>query len=419
MRHTDRHQQEFAAASSRAAYLYREAIDALLGLSGRVDALFQDLLREDPDSALGRIALARLRQTQGRAAEARAQADRAVALSDGLSPREVSHVAALASVVRAEGRIALERITAHMEQYPRDVLVLAPVAGVFGLFGFSGESGREQALHAYLDRWRDELADDWWFAAAMAFAAAETGRLDEAREEISRAWALNPQSANTAHIRAHVEYEHGSDRDTLAWLGEWLAGYPREGLMHCHLGWHVALARLRLGDLDRALEASRRWVEPIDELSGEGAWGPPLNLVTDAISLLFRAHLRGASVPLTRWKRLHAAASSQFPKAGLRFADFHLLVCAAVLGDQLGVEQRVAGIPGPMGVLLANTARGLDALLQSRWGVASEALKRTIGCHEIIGGSRAQRDLLHEAWTYAKGEGRPLPPGFSRPIGAA
>lgn len=419
MRHTDRLQLEFTAANARAADLYREAIDACLGLYGPAQRLLDELLAEDPDCALGRMALARLRQAQGRAVDARQEADRALALSAGLTPREQSHVAALASVVRGEGRIAHDRVNAHLEQHPRDVFVLSPIAGVFGLFGFSGQSGREEALHADLERRRTALADDWWFNAAMAFAEVETGRLAQARRGIERAWSLNPRSANTAHIRAHVEYEHGADRETLSWLPDWLAGYPREGLMHCHLGWHVALARLRLGDLRAALEDCRRWVEPVDPASGEGAWGPPLNLVTDASSLLFRAHLRGVPVAAERWQRLLAVASRHYPKAGLRFADLHLLVCAAMAGDQPAVDQRLVGLEGPMGELLDHAARGLCALAQSRWSQAAAALERTLERHEIVGGSRAQRDLLREAWAFAKGEGRPLPVDFRRPYGTA
>ena len=72
-----------------------------------------------------------------------------------------------------------------------------------------------------------------------------------------------------------------------------------------------------------------------------------------------------------------------------------------------------------MGELLDDAARGLCALAQSRWSQAAGALEATLSRHEIIGGSRAQRDLLREAWAFAKGEGRPLPSAFHRPLGAA
>lgn len=72
-----------------------------------------------------------------------------------------------------------------------------------------------------------------------------------------------------------------------------------------------------------------------------------------------------------------------------------------------------------MGELLDHAARGLCALAQSRWSQAAAALERTLERHEIVGGSRAQRDLLREAWAFAKGEGRPLPVDFRRPYGTA
>ncbi|MEY3273220.1 MAG: hypothetical protein RLZZ341_2121, partial [Pseudomonadota bacterium] len=220
----------------------------------------EQLLTVDPDSGVGRIALARLRQSQGRGAQARVEAECALALAPKLLPREVSHIEALASVVRGQGRVALAKTQAHLQTYPRDVLVLAPATGVFGLIGFSGEAQREQALLRFLQPYRTELAQDWWFNATLAFAECETGNLDAALRHVELSWDLNPLSANTAHIRAHVEYEQGRDCDTLGWLAAWLANYDRAGLMHCHLGWHVALAHLRLGDTTAALEALHRWV---------------------------------------------------------------------------------------------------------------------------------------------------------------
>ncbi|NCW39307.1 MAG: tetratricopeptide repeat protein, partial [Betaproteobacteria bacterium] len=111
-------------------------------------------------------------------------------------------------------------------------MVLAPATGVFGLIGFSGEVGREQALLRFLQPYCNVLADDWWFKATLAFAACETGHLDSAARLVAQSWTLNPRSANTAHIRAHIEYEQGRDHETLSWLEVWLADYDRKGLMH-------------------------------------------------------------------------------------------------------------------------------------------------------------------------------------------
>jgi hypothetical protein len=219
-------------------------------------------------------------------------------------------------------------------------------------------------------------------------------------------WELNPRSANTAHIRAHVEYEQGRDRDTLGWLAAWLANYDRAGLMHCHLGWHVALAHLRLGDTTAALEALRRWVYCPG--SGGVAWGPPLNLVTDAVSLMYRAWLRGVEVSTAQWSELLEHSRRQFVRPGIRFADFHLCISFAMTGAERDLDTWLAQIDGPTASLIRHAAAGFLAISQSRWSEAVRALQHALPHHEILGGSRAQRDLLHEALSFAQARGTRL-----------
>lgn len=416
MTYLDFRQLPFCAASDRAATLYGHAIDALLAAQPAAEGLLLQLLTEDPDCAMGRIALARLRQAQGRGTQARAEAERALALAPQLTPRERSHIEALASAVRGEGARSLARITAHMQSYPRDVFALVPATGVFGLFGFSGEPGREEAHLQFLLRHREALADDAWFNATLAFAQAETGRLDDAARHLEKSWQRNPHSANTAHARAHLEYERGRDDDTLGWLEAWLADYPGDGLLHCHLGWHIALARLRLGDADGALQACSRWVHPLDPAHGPGGWGPPLNLVPDAISLWFRAWLRGVAFSQQHWADLCARALAQLPQPGVRFGDFHLCLCFAMAGEQARLDDWLSRIDGPTAGLIREAATGAVAAVGSRWEDAERAFTRALPHHEILGGSRAQRDLLHEAQAFANRRGAPLATGFGRGV---
>ena len=404
--HRDPYGLEVTAASDAAADLYRQAVDAFLAAQPSAEPLLEHLLAADPDSGVGRIALARLRQSQGRGAQARVEAERALELAPKLLPREASHIDALASVVRGEGRVALAKARAHLQTYPRDVLVLAPATGVFGLIGFSGEVQREQALLRFLQPYRTGLAHDWWFNATLAFAECETGHLDSASRHVQLSWELNPRSANTAHIRAHVEYEQGRDHDTLGWLEAWLANYDRAGLMHCHLGWHIALARLRMNDTTGALEALRRWVYCPG--SGGIAWGPPLNLVTDSVSLVYRAWLRGVEATPAQWAELLEHSRRTFPKPGIRFADFHLCIAFAMTGAEQELDDWLVQIEGPTASLIHHAAAGFLAIAQSRWRAAVKALDQALPHHEILGGSRAQRDLLLEALSFAQGRGARL-----------
>ena len=106
-------------------------------------------------------------------------------------------------------------------------------------------------------------------------------------DQIERSMAANPRNAHGAHIKAHVLYEMGEDKKGLDYLEGWLPAYAREGMMHCHISWHVAMFAMILGDLDKAWRIYRAQVRP------GGALGPALNVATDAPAFLWRAELAG------------------------------------------------------------------------------------------------------------------------------
>jgi hypothetical protein len=236
-----------------------------------------------------------------------------------------------------------------------------------------------------------------------------------ASEHIDQAWEINSASANTAHIRAHVEYERGRSDLAAQWLPQWLNDYRREGIMHCHLAWHVALAHLRAGELDSAYGVFQAAIQPLDSAHGPGAWGPPLNLVTDASSFLFRAQIRGMPVTREHWQVLLERARSLFPRPGLRFADVHIALCLAMAGDVPALNDWLEAIDGPTASVIRNLGQAFAAIEQSRWSVAVDAFETTRGLSEVLGGSRAQRDLLVEAWQYASGFGQPISNAVSAP----
>jgi predicted Zn-dependent protease len=70
---------------------------------------------------------------------------------------------------------------------------------------------------------------DWWFDSMLAFAASESGRVDEALPLIERSMAANPQSPHGAHVKAHVLYEMGEARKGLEYLDAWMPGTRRKG----------------------------------------------------------------------------------------------------------------------------------------------------------------------------------------------
>jgi len=394
---TDRYGLAISTASREARDAYVVGVDALLSAAAGVESHFGRALEADPDFSLSHVALARARFLKAEIAAAREAAARARALAQTATPRERSHVNAIALAVEGKVPDSLAATQVHLAEHPRDAMVLAPATGVFGLIGFSGRQEREAELYELMSSLAPHYGADWWFDSMLAFAACESGRVDEALPLIERSMAANPQSPHGAHVMAHVLYEMGEMKEALEYLDGWMPGYSKEGLMHCHLSWHVALFALAVGDRDRAWQAYRAGAHP------GGSWGPPLNAVSDSASFLWRAELAGEPRNPQLWREARDYALACFPKAGVPFADVHTAIACVASGDFAALEKLVgemkvrleAGKLAP-GRVVPALAEGFSAYAKEDWNEAIRWLEQALPEAVRIGGSRAQRDLVEK-----------------------
>jgi hypothetical protein len=229
---------------------------------------------------------------------------------------------------------------------------------------------------------------DWWLLCQHAFSLCETGQLDRAGKLVDESLRLKPRCAHAAHVRAHVYYEAGEIDHGAQFLDDWLPGFTREAYLHCHISWHVALWALQQGKTEKF------WQVVNDAVMPDGAWGPPLNVLTDAAAILYRADLAGESVPPAMWQTLSEYASRYFPKPGLAFADVHAAICHAMAGNGEALERIISDARGPAADVVSALASGFRALAAQDWQQASQHLVAGMTDHARIGGSRAQRDLL-------------------------
>ncbi|WP_421998889.1 tetratricopeptide repeat protein [Reyranella sp.] len=392
---TDRYGLPLTTTSTAARDAYVAGVDCVLSAAYGDAAHLARAIEADPDFALAHVALARARFLVADVATARKEAARARELAAGTTEREQAHIDALCLAIEGKPVDSLAATRAHLARHPRDAMVAAPATGVFGLIGFSGRQEREPEQVAFLDALEPHLRDDWWFQAVHAFALEEMGRLDEALDLIERSMAQNPANAHGAHIKAHVLYERGEDRKALDYLDAWLPTYAREGLMHCHISWHVALSALVLGETDRAWQVYREQVHP------GGAWGPALNVATDAPAFLWRAELAGLPRRPDLWREVRDYARTSFPKSGIAFVDVHRALAHVAAGDSEGIaaivsdlRERAAAGRSPAGDVVPRLAAGLDAYGRGDWAAAIASLEPALAETVRIGGSRAQRDLV-------------------------
>ncbi len=386
----DRYGNTLSSTSQAARDAYVDGLDRTLAAAGGSKQKFEAAIEADPSFALAHIALARHHQVWGNRDGVAAPLKAALACT-GLSDREASHVNAFSLLMSGKVGDGYRAIRAHLLDYPRDALAAQSCTGVFSLIGFSGQPGREAELLAFTTQLAPHYGDDWWFMAQHAFSQMEAGQVGPAAATIETAIEGNPRNANASHIRSHLYYENGETEAGYRYLTDWMDGYEREGMLHCHLCWHVALWALEQGDLDRM------WAVIDADLSPERTVSPALNVMTDMASILYRAERRGVSIPPERWAQVSAYASEYFPSPGLSFADVHAALAHAMAGRSGALTKIIEKAKGPAADIVRDLAQAFRAIAVQDWPEAESHLLVALRDHARIGGSRAQRDLVEFA----------------------
>lgn len=392
---SDRYGLPLSTRSAAARDAYVEGCQAKLTMyPGAIEA-FDRAIAADPDFALAHAAKAHALLERGDAVATRAAIADATALAADLPAREAGHVAFFDLLVRGDTEAALSALGVHLNEWPRDVLVLGTTAFTNGLIGSSGRSGQKRALLELLERLAPIYGDDWWFTAHHGMALSENGQRDAARPKIERSLAQNPMNPWAAHAWAHLCYEEGDADAACAFLSSWLTGYPRAGSLYSHLNWHLALGHLEAGDAT----AARRLVT--EAFAPDVHSGPPRGKVTDPVSFLWRWELAGHPRDAGAWRAIHGFATSAFPHAAVAFSDMHIALVQVVAGDMAALETRARETDDlarngryPSGPLVPDVSRAFAAFERRDFAAAIDALEPILDELERIGGSRAQLDLV-------------------------
>jgi tetratricopeptide (TPR) repeat protein len=385
---TDAYGNSLSTQSEEARDAYDLGVRRFLGAEPGVADAFEAAINSDEGFALAHIGRARDMQLRGRPDQVKASLSRARELTNGLSERELSHINVSGLLLEGKAAGARAAVYEHVKDWPLDVLIAQMCTSVFGLIGFSGLPGREAEQLAYVSRLAPHYGEDWWCMAQLAFAQLEVGQLAQAETNIEAALTANPQSAHSAHIRAHLYYEEQKDEEGLRYLSDWRKNYDKEGALYNHVSWHVGLWSLETGDVDRMWEVLNVDISP------ETSHGPPLNVLTDYAALLFRAELAGVEVPVERWEKISSYAMARFPKPGLAFADVHAAIAHARSNNRDTLENLIENAGGPAGDITRIIASGYREMEDKNWAKAAELFEEVISSHARIGGSNAQRDLI-------------------------
>jgi hypothetical protein len=393
----DRYDLALTTSSDQAAAAYGEGLDLVLAGWTSADVALDRAIAADPDFALAHIARARVHQIQGEAAEARAAAARARQTVTSATPREQRHVAIIADAIEGKPVQARDAAEQHLEDYPRDALVLSMLLGAFGLYAFSGRVDHDAAKVAILRRHAHHYGDDWWFLTYLGWSHTEAGDLGIGREISERAIGLRRANGHGAHGLAHACFEQGDIATGRAFLNEWLPAHDGASILNGHLAWHLSLLAIEQNDLDGALDIYRQRIQP------SVSRAPPLNLFTDAASLLWRVSIADGRALTPLWDEIAAYGERVFPRAGIHFADLHQVLVAAGRRDKSALQQRLAELEArhadgklAPGAVMLDLCRGIEAFAGGKYADAVRLLTPALPEVSRVGGSHAQRELFED-----------------------
>ncbi len=385
--------------SDFAAERYRHGVDLLLSAWPGAAEVLEDAIAADPDFALAHAARARLHGIRAELAKARAR----IATAEDIvarrgTEREQGHVQILSLAINGQPAKALERTLAHVEAWPRDIVIFSLPLGAFGLFAFSGMADHDQARVDLCERHAPHFdANDWWFLTYRGWAHAENGNVTFGRDIAQRALDLRRANANAAHALSHAMYEGGAGQDAEKLIAEWLPGYDRAGTLHGHIAWHAALGALERGNSEQALAIYA------DDIQPSVSAGMPVNVVSDTASFLWRLQAYGHTVPAGLWEAAAGYSGAYFHKAGFPFADIHMAILAAATGDKAAVEQRVTALTGlietgslPAGPVVPAICRAALAFAAEDYAGCVRILEPVAADVVRIGGSGAQREMIED-----------------------
>ena len=376
-------------ASADALATYDRAVRALLGWQADALGLFQAATGHDPGLALAHAGAAVCLFLEERFAETKAATDAARAAATALSERERSHVEAL--TLWTSGRVddAAGAMRAHLDRFPRDVMVFQRLYYVYFWQGRFPEM--LELTTAMVPHYPGES-----FALGMhAFALEEAGCCDEAVRTADRALALNPRDAWGVHALAHALYESAAFDTGVTRLPP--AIHPCRGLnwFKNHLLWHLALLHFARGDYARAGAMSRRVFERApSSITGD---------LHDSISLLWRMELAGRPMG-ERWQPFTAIGRERVNRQGLYFHVAHIAMALVGGGDWPTAERHLGMVrerapkdrTGVVGDVLVPLVEGLHAFASGDYARTVARIEPLRPRIVELGGSRAQRDVFHD-----------------------
>ena len=343
-------------------------------------------------------------------AAAREIHDRARGLA--ANERERQHLAAIAALLADDYERARSIYATRLERDPLDVLALQVVHALDYLYGDGASLGLRVAR--VLPAWSPGMPGYKAVLSMYAFGLEEAGEFERAEATAGRVLEIDPLNARAHHTLAHVFEMSGRIDDGLRWMQERASAWAAGSSVSTHCWWHGALFHISAQRSDRALTLYDQRIR--------ATFSPAISDMIDASALLWRVMLGGGE-PGGRANELAQSWTPHIEDGFCTFTDMHAMMAFALAADWGHAEMLLAALVrrqsedtryGNMSRMVGLPAcRALLAFAHGDCVGAVGLLGTLPGIAQRLGGSHAQRDVLHltlmEAVERIRGRRRPLP----------
>ncbi|HEX7217835.1 MAG TPA: tetratricopeptide repeat protein [Burkholderiales bacterium] len=365
--------------------LYERALDSLRLQRGDARRLAADAVAAEPQSAAARLLeatiLASSRDVRDFENAGWAYA-RLLTLEDG-SP----HLAALAAALDGNLAAAVRIYDAILDAHPEDFVALW-AAQLMDYYQGDALAQRERSGRV-LARSSPSMPGYHAVLSMHAFALHECGDYAAAEDNARRALELEPRDMRAQHAMLHVFEMRGQPANGVRWAAARSAQWESH-----HMWWHLALFMLALRRPHGALTIYDL------RLQDESVAG-----MIDASALLWRLHLARVDVG-ERFAVLAERWAERAEDAFCAFNDLHAMMAfvgaerwdlaRVLLRAQQRRLMRLSGANHDMTRLVGYPAsRALAAFGRGDYSTAEALLRALPPVAHRVGGSHAQRDVLH------------------------
>jgi tetratricopeptide (TPR) repeat protein len=397
----DIHGLPLSTRSAEATEAYNRALGSYLGNRTDLSGQLKALLEADPEFSLGHC----FRGYAAMLTFSRAMLPLAVDahrmakdLSAAATPREQAHVCALGHWVADDVDGALHEWEGLLAEWPHDVLAIR--LAHFNYFWTGRAADMRASLERVAARWSEALPACATLLSCLAFALEETGDYAAAERAGRRAVEIDPTEVWGTHAVAQVLEMQGRREEGIAWLAGLERHWEGKNNFVHHLWWHRAMFHLELRETDAVLELYDKRFRNLD--SPLVAAMPDLYIdVQNAASMLFRLERQGVDVG-ARWSELADKAQARIGDCQSAFTLPHWMMALAAAGRDSAAELMLASLRENTNPVVREVALPVcEAVLARRRGGHERAVLRmapVLGRLHELGGSHAQRDVLHQLY---------------------